>query len=118
MIFPYFEKNNTTLCLLIFYFDKVVIADTPSILFSFMLAILLKDKRISILAHASLLAVFVCLFIVFQSQCSHARVFGKTLLHEFPIFVAILNGRYTNFGFVNGLTLHFSFSIHCNNNIP
>ena len=34
--------------------------------------------------HASLI-VFVCPSVLFQSCCSHARVFGKTLLHEFPI---------------------------------
>ena len=36
--------------------------------------------------HAFLLSVFVCFFILFHSCCSHARVFGKTLAHEFPIF--------------------------------
>ena len=35
--------------------------------------------------HASLLAFFVCFFILFHSCCSYARVFGKTLLHEFPV---------------------------------
>ena len=39
--------------------------------------------------HASLLTSFVCFFILFHSCCSHAQVFGKTLVHEFPI--AILN---------------------------
>ena len=36
-------------------------------------------------AHASLLTFFVCFFILFLSCCSHAQVFGKTLVHEFPI---------------------------------
>ena len=35
--------------------------------------------------HASLLIVFVCPIVLFQSCCSHSRVFGKTLLHEFII---------------------------------
>ena len=34
---------------------------------------------------ASLLIVFVCPIVLFQSCCSHAGVFGKTLVHEFPI---------------------------------
>ena len=34
---------------------------------------------------ASLLSFFVCFSIVFHSCCSHARVFGKTLVHEFTI---------------------------------
>ena len=36
-------------------------------------------------SHASLLTIFFCFFILFHSCCSHARVFGKTLLPEFPI---------------------------------
>ena len=36
--------------------------------------------------HASLLTFFICFFILFRSYCSHARVFGKALVHEFPIF--------------------------------
>ena len=35
--------------------------------------------------HASLLTFFVCLFVLFHTCCFHARVFGKTLLDEFPI---------------------------------
>ena len=35
--------------------------------------------------HVTLLTFFVCFFILFHSCCSHARVFGKTLVHEFPI---------------------------------
>ena len=29
--------------------------------------------------------LFVCFFNLFRSWCTHARVFGKTLVHEFPI---------------------------------
>ena len=32
--------------------------------------------------HVSLLTIFVCFFILFHSCCSHARVFGKTFVHE------------------------------------
>ena len=35
--------------------------------------------------HASLLTFFVCFFILFHFSCSQARVFGKTLVHEFPM---------------------------------
>ena len=42
--------------------------------------------------HASLLIVFICPIVLLQSCCSHARVFGKTLVHEFPFPIAILNG--------------------------
>ena len=37
------------------------------------------------LTDASLLTFFVGLFILFNFYCSHARVLGKTLVHEFPI---------------------------------
>ena len=36
--------------------------------------------------HSPLLAFFLCFIVLFQSCCSHAQVFGKTLVHEFPIF--------------------------------
>ena len=36
-------------------------------------------------SHASLLTFFVCLLVLFHSCCSHARVFVKTFVHEFPI---------------------------------
>ena len=35
--------------------------------------------------HVSLLTFFICFFVLFRSCCSHARVFGKTLVHEFPM---------------------------------
>ena len=38
----------------------------------------------SFLTHFSLLTFF-CYFVLFHSCGSHARVFGKTLVHEFPI---------------------------------
>ena len=39
----------------------------------------------SFCTRAFLLKFFVCFFVLFHSYCSHAWVFGKTLLHEFPI---------------------------------
>ena len=36
--------------------------------------------------HFPLLSFFLCFIILFQSCCSHAQVFGKTLMHEFSIF--------------------------------
>ena len=36
-------------------------------------------------SHTSLLTSFICFCILFHSWCSHARVFGKTLVHEFPM---------------------------------
>ena len=47
------------------------------------------DRFTSFRTHASLLTFF-CLFVLFHS-CFHARVFGKTLVHEFHISIAILN---------------------------
>ena len=36
-------------------------------------------------SHSSLLTFFFCFFVLFDYCCSHARVFGKTLVHEFYI---------------------------------
>ena len=36
--------------------------------------------------HSPLLTFFLCFTVLFQSCCSHVQVFGKTLVHEFPIF--------------------------------
>ena len=33
-----------------------------------------------------LLTFFLCFSVLFQSCCSHVQVFGKILVHEFPIF--------------------------------
>ena len=49
-------------------------------LFTFVPALLL-----SILTPLLILTKFVCFFILFHSCCSHAKVFGKTLVHEFHI---------------------------------
>ena len=56
--------------------------DRPLGLLFFVLALLLS----------MLMSLFVpffsyhfCFFVLFHSYCSHARVFGKTLVHDFPI---------------------------------
>ena len=36
--------------------------------------------------HSPLRTFFLCFIVLFQSCCSHAQVFGKTLLHDFLIF--------------------------------
>ena len=51
----------------------------PSGLLFFFLA-----RFTSFQTHASLLTSF-CFFVLFHSCCSHAGVFPKTLVHEFPI---------------------------------
>ena len=55
-------------------------SDRPSRLLLFMPALLLYFRT-----HVCLLTIFVCFFVLFRSCCSHARVFGKTLVHEFPM---------------------------------
>ena len=62
--------------LLILYFDWVVIG-RPTFLF--------RDSFASFHTHATILTFFVCVSVLFHSCCSHARVVGKTLVHEFPI---------------------------------
>ena len=53
--------------------------DRPSGLLLFVPAVLFFHT------HASLLSVFVCLIVLFHSCWSHTWVFGKTLVHEFPV---------------------------------
>ena len=64
------------LCLLILYFDKVVIGCRD--FFSFVPAVLFSI--LTPLSSSSSVPFFL-----FHSCCSHARVFGKTLTHEFHI---------------------------------
>ena len=44
----------------------------------------IRARFTSFHTHASLLPFF-CSFVLFHSCCSHVRVFGKTLVHEFLI---------------------------------
>ena len=41
--------------------------------------------------HSPLFTFFLCFIVLFQSCCTHVQVFGKTLVHEFPFSIAILN---------------------------
>ena len=60
-------------CILIW----IVFADGTSFLF--------RARFTSFHTHLSLLTFFLSFFVLFHSCCSHARVFGKTLVHEFLI---------------------------------
>ena len=64
------------LCLLILYFDYLVIGRWDFFFFHACFA--------SFHPHVSLLTFF-CFFILFYSCCSHVHVFGKTLVHELLI---------------------------------
>ena len=46
----------------------------------------------------SLLKFFLCFIVLFQSCCSHARVFGKTLVHEFLIFYSHTEWNFLSLG--------------------
>ena len=61
-------QNTNKLCLLLLYFDL----DSLGCRYLFFLS-------------CPLCFFLDCFFIFFHSCCSHARVFGKTLLHEFHI---------------------------------
>ena len=75
VIFPFLIKYYYILFIIILFWLG---CDRPSGLLLFVPALLL-----SILA--SLLTIFICFFVLFRSCCSHARVFEKTLVHEFPM---------------------------------
>ena len=46
----------------------------------------LSQNRVNLVLSFEPCTFFVCFFVLFCSCCSHARVFGKTLVHEFPMF--------------------------------
>ena len=56
--------------------DKTKWPDTP----------FFRVRCTSVYIHSPLLTFFRCFIVLFQSCCSHAQVFGKTLVDEFPIF--------------------------------
>ena len=70
-------------------------------------------------SHSSLLTIFVCLIVLFRSCCSRAWVFGKTLVHEFPmsyshtewylLFFARRNSR--SFVYQNQIKLNYYYCI-------
>ena len=74
-IFSISYRNITILCLLLLHF---VGCNRPS-------GLLFCARFTSFHTHTSLLTFFVCFCILFHSCCSHAHVFMKTLVHEFPI---------------------------------
>ena len=76
LYFFHFLQNFTRLCLLLLYFDYVVIGRRD---------FFYSCQLYFFHTHASLLSVFVCLIVLFHSCCSRAWVFGKTLVHEFPV---------------------------------
>ena len=78
--FPFFIKYCHILFIIIVFWLG---CDRPSGLLFF------RARFASFHTHASLLVFFVCFFILFHSCCSHARVFGKTLVHEFPVIISI-----------------------------
>ena len=78
--FPLFIKYCHILFIIIVFWLG---CDSPSELLFF------RARFASFHTHASLLVFFVCFFILFHSCCSHARVFGKTLVHEFPVIISI-----------------------------
>ena len=58
--------------IIVFWFGS----DRPSGLIFFVHAYFFPYSRLSYL---------LCFFVLFHSYCSHAQVFGRTLVHEFPI---------------------------------
>ena len=45
--------------------------------------------------NSSIFSLFLCVFALFQSCCSHSHVFGRTLVHGFPISCS--NSEYPSF---------------------
>ena len=77
VLFPYLIKYYHILFIVIVFWLG---CDRPSIGTSFF-----RARFASFHTHASLLVFFICFFVLFHSCCSHARVFGKILVHEFPV---------------------------------
>ena len=68
VLFPFIIKYYHSLFIIIVFWSG---SDRPSGLLLFV--------------PGSLVTIFVCFFVLFRFCCSHARVFGKTLVHEFPM---------------------------------
>ena len=73
VLFPFFIKYHMFV-IIVFWLG----CDRASGLF-------FRARFASFHTHASLLVFFLCFFVLFHSCCSHALVFEKTLLHEFPM---------------------------------
>ena len=76
VLFPFFIKYYHILFIVIVFWLG---CDRPSGLLFF------RARFAFFHTQASLLTSFVCFFILFHYCCSHAQVFGKTLVHELPI---------------------------------
>ena len=70
--------SKTVICITMYKEKKSIMTSffVPALLF-FMLALLLS--------------IFFCFFVLFHRCCSHVQVFGKTIVHDFLISIAILN---------------------------
>ena len=82
--FPYLIKYYHVMFISIVFW---LINDRPSGPFFF------RTRFTSFLTHAYLFTFFVR-FCIFHSCCSHARVFVRTLVHESPFFIALLNSTF------------------------
>ena len=83
VLFQFLIKYYHVFIIIVFWLGS----DRPSGLLSYMPALFLSTLTPPF-------SYRLCLFILFHSCCSHARVFGKTLVHEFPCPIAILNGTF------------------------
>ena len=61
-----------------------------------------------------LLAFFICFFVLFQSRRSNAQVFGRTLVHEFHISIAIQNATCCVRSAKTAVSSIYGFSIQLN----
>ena len=59
--------------------------------------------------HASLLTIVVCFFVLFRSCCSNARMFRKTLVHQFHISYSHTDWYLPLFANPNGPILNGTF---------
>ena len=97
---PCFGRNlayqNPIIILVYLYFDKVKIGRRDFFFFqtsctsyrthaSVLTFFFFQTSCTSYRTHASVLTFFFCCIVLFHSCCSQARVFGKTLVHEFIV---------------------------------
>ena len=107
VLFPFFIKYYHILFIIIVF---RLGCDRPSGL------LLIRARCTFFHTHASLLCahVFVCLIVLFRSCCSHAQVFGKTLVHEF-----LISYSHTEWYFIFPtvqLQVHNENSVRCGRN--
>ena len=75
VLFPYLINYYNIMFIIVVWLG----CDMPSGLLFF------RARFTSFLTNASLLTFFICFCILFHSCCSRPEVFGKTLVHLFPI---------------------------------